>query len=298
MPATIRDLRTKNKPPTAIEKWDYFDKIAFWIPQLFTEPEVTFIKAQCGPGGTDIDRPSHRARFDPRLIKRIETRQPGGDLLAFLATVDGLLLNMVEFTLDLIFDTEEDRDRAFDFIDRHHVKKAHRGNVRYFKETRYSDRRWAPSNFVAYRPAFAKTTGELHCLHLEWRVCGVEALRRIGIHGINDLIEFDARAHWQSWLRLRTFDFAQLGRTHSTGGLRKRSNETHRNSRIITPRKPRTYITRRGFEYHTDRRLGQVLFRNAETVQGVIDAANKRKIPVTRCLVEIDNSEWLPVSVK
>lgn len=192
-------------------------------------------------------------------------------------------LNMTEFTLDLIFDNEEDRDRAFDFINRHHVKKGHRTDVRYYKGTRYTDRRWAPTNFVAYRPEFAKLTGELYCLHLEWRVCGVAALRRMRIDGIKDLIEFDHHSHWASKLRLRTFDCARLGRTYANGLMKKHKH---------TPRKPRVYKTRRGFEYHTDKRLGQMLLRINDTVQGVIDFANKRKIPVRSCLTPIDNDAW------
>lgn len=280
----IRHLTSRDKPAAPSASWRYFDKLAFWIAHPFTDEEVAFIKAECGSGGTDINRPSHRARFDPRLIQRVETRQPSDALVKFLSTVDGIFLNMAEFTLDLIFESEEARDRAYEFIDRHHVKKGHRGNVRYFKKTRYTDRRWAPTNFVAYRPAFAKLTGELYCLHLEWRVCGVAALRRMRIDGIKDLIEFDHHAHWVPRLRLRTFDFARLGRTYSNGLMKKRK---------ITPRKPRIYKTRRGFEYHTDKRLGQHLLRINESVQRVIDFANKRKIPVTRCLIGIDNDAWL-----
>jgi hypothetical protein len=132
-------------------------------------------------------------------------------------------------------------------------------------------------------------TGELYSLHIEWRVCGVAALRRMEINGIKDLIQFDHRAHWESRLRLRTFDFARLGRTYSNG-LRKERKDT--------PRKPRIYETRSGFEYHTDKRLGQLLLRIAETAQGVIDFANKRKITVRSCLTDIDNSAWLPMGVK
>jgi hypothetical protein len=289
MHGIIGDLLARDKPATPIAIWPYIDKIAFWTARSFTDNETAYIKAECGPGGTDIDRLPHKARFDPRLIQRIETRQPSDDLLKFLSAVDGLLINMAEFALDLIFDSEDARDRAYEFIDRHFVKKGHRGDVRYFKQTRYTDRRWAPTNFVVYRPAFAKLTGELYCLHIEWRVCGVAALRRMEINGIKDLIEFDHRAHWESRLRLRTFDFARLGRAYSNG-LRKRRKDT--------PRKPRIYVTRSGFEYHTDKRLGQLLLRIAETVQGVIDFANKREISVSRCLTEIENDALLPKGVK
>ena len=280
----IRDLTPRDKPAAPSASWRYFDKLAFWIAQPFTDEEVEFIKAQCGSGGTDIDRPAHKARFDPRLIQRIETRQPSDALVKFLSTVDGIHLNMAEFTLDLIFESEEDRDRAFDFIDRHHVKKGHRTDVRYFKGTRYTDRRWAPTNFVAYRPAFAKLTGELYCLHLEWRVCGKAALKRMRIKEIKDLIEFDHHSHWASKLRLRKFDYARLGRTYANGLMKKRKH---------TARKPRVYKTRRGFEYHTDKRLGQHLLRINETVQGVIDFANKRRITVRSCLIPINNDAWL-----
>lgn len=68
----------------------------------------------------------------------METRQPSDELVKFLSTVGGIFINMAEFTLDLIFENEVDRDRAFEFIDRHHVKKGHRTDVRYHKGTRYT----------------------------------------------------------------------------------------------------------------------------------------------------------------
>jgi hypothetical protein len=293
MNTTIGELAARDKPCVPIAVYTYNDKIAFWIEREFNEDETAYIKSQCGPGGTDLDRPAHKSRFDPRLIRRVETRQPSPELFVFLASVEGTFLNQAEFTLDLIFDTEENRDHAFEFFNWHSVKRGHRGKVRYYKKTRYTDRRWAPTNLVAYRPEFAKLTGEVFCLHVEWRVCGVAALRRMEIDGIKDLINFDHRALWQRRLRLCTFDFARLGRVYSNGLTKKRRQKT----RTLTARKPRVYVTRRGFEYHTDRRLGQHLLRINETVQGVINFAKKQNISVARCLTDISNDAWLPQGV-
>lgn len=293
MHITIGDLTARDKPCSPIAIYAYNDKIAFWIEREFDDDETAYIKRQCGPGGTDLDRPAHKSRFDPRLIRRVETRQPSTDLLAFLATVEGTFLNQAEFTLDLIFDTEEACDQAFELFNRHSVKRGHRGDVRYYKKTRYTDRRWAPTNLVAYRPDFAKLTGELYCLHVEWRVCGVAALRRMGIDGIKDLIEFDHAALWQRRLRLCTFDFAKLGRVYSSGLTKK----PRRKKRTLTARKPRVYVTRSSFKYHTDKRLGQHLLRINETVQNVISFAKKQNISVVRCLTDISNGAWLPRGV-
>ncbi|UVO28336.1 hypothetical protein [Bradyrhizobium arachidis] len=276
----------KGSIPSAMYR--YIDKIAFWIEKPFSKEEKNFIRQECGPGGTDLDREEgkRRARFDPRLIQRIETRQPSLALLKFLSTVPGLYLNMLEITLDLIFESEEHRDETCDYLDRYLVKKNHRGEIRYFKGTRYTDRRWAPTNFVMYRPEFAKMTGELYCLHLEFRVCGIRALSRIEIRGMRDLIEFDHHAFWKSRLLLRKIgDFPRLGRIYSNSARRKRKH---------TPKRPRIYKTRSGFEYHTDARIGQTLWRVKGTVQKMIDDARKLKIPVSRSLTAIDNTALLP----
>ncbi|UFW69204.1 hypothetical protein [Bradyrhizobium sp. WU425] len=268
----------------------YFDKIAFWIENVFTEEEKAFIRSQCGPGGTDIDRnfPGHRARFDPRLIQRIETRQPTPALRKFLSTVPGIHLNMAEFTLDLIFNTEEERDEMWKYLDQHLVKRKHKGTVRYFKGTRYTDRRWASLNHVAYRPLFAKLTGEVYCIHLEIRVCGAAALRRLKIGGIADLVEFDHHAFWETRLLLKKVrDFGQLGRSYFN---------SLRPNRKDTPRKPRVFSTRAGFVYYTDRRLGQTILRASRTVQNMIDAASRSEFPVNRTLVRIDNTPLLPAN--
>lgn len=296
MPQTLSNCLGANKPPifpfTGIVPsaiYQYFDKIAFWIEKPFRERQKEFIRAQCGPGGTDVDLnlPGHRARFDPGLIQRIETRQPGQALLEFLSTVPGLHLNEVEFTLDLIFDSEEDRDAMCEYLDRHLVKRNHRGEVRYFKGTRYTDRRWAPTGFVMYRPDHAKLTGEVYCVHLEFRVCGIVALRRMKIEGVKDILDFDHHAFWKPRLLLKRIgDFARLGRIYSNGVRRKRKH---------TPHKPRVYKTRSGFEYHTDKRLGQTLWRAKGTVQKMIDDARKKKIPVSRSLTLIDNRALLPL---
>lgn len=276
---------TPNHP---IDIIPYFDKVVFWIERPFTDAEEAFIDSQCGPGGNDLRHPKgkRKARFAPRLIQRVEVRQPSLALLKFLSTVEGLFFNMLEITLDLIFSTEEDRNTACEFFDCHLVKRGHRGEVRYDKGTRYTDRRWAQTNLVAYRPDFAKLTGELHCLHVEWRICGIAALRRMGIGSINDLLTFDHRAFWKRRLMLKAVrDFARLGRIYSSGLRKERRN---------TARSPRVHVTRGGFQYHIDRRLGQMLFRLEDTTQGLLDYARENKLRINGCLSVLNSIDFLP----
>lgn len=282
---TFSPTITSDRP---IDIIPYFDKVAFWIEHPFTKSEEAFIDSQCGPGGNDLKslKGKRKARFDPRLIQRVEVRQPSLALLEFLSTVEGLFLNMLEITLDLIFAKEEDRDAAFELFDRHLVKRGHRGKIKYEKGTRYTDRRWAPTNLVAYRPDFAKLTGELYCLHIEWRVCGVAPLRRMGTEGLKDLLAFDHRAFWTRRLFLRGVrDFARLGRIHSSG-LRK--------TRTRTAHMPRVYKTACGFAYHTDRRAGQLLWRLEETAQGLLNYARANQLRIDGCMSILDNSIFLP----
>lgn len=65
MHSIIRNLTARDQPAAPSASWRYFDKLAFWITQPFTEDDVEYIEAQCGSGGTDIRRPAHKSRFDP-----------------------------------------------------------------------------------------------------------------------------------------------------------------------------------------------------------------------------------------
>jgi hypothetical protein len=55
-------------------------------------------------------------------------------------------------------------------------------------------------------------TGELWCLHLEWRLRSLKAVRAAGIESGEDLIGFNHREFWQKRLLLFDVDRQRLGR--------------------------------------------------------------------------------------
>ena len=101
------------------------------------------------------------------------------------------------------------RDEAFDFLCRHVVKRWHRDQgIRFVVSdadggiTRYTGDRTAKNLLVIYNGRPSKETGEVECVHIEWRLKGRRALARAGINGLADLLRFDHRQFWSQRLLL------------------------------------------------------------------------------------------------
>jgi hypothetical protein len=120
-------------------------------------------------------------------------------------------------------------------------------------QTRYDAARSARNNIVLYRQKFCRITGELHCVHLEWRARGRVTLRRLGINTAKDLFNFDHRAFWQKRMLLIDFQTQRLGRAfrNSGKGHRRRAG--------------------RDKEDRLDGRTGHVLINSHATLQEVVD---------------------------
>jgi hypothetical protein len=124
-----------------------------------------------------------------------------------------VFVTYVELALDWTFADELQRDRARQIFDSCSFKKNHRRkDVGFCKTTRYTDARPAKTNLVAYSDKLSKATGEIHCLHVEWRLRHTAALHRAGIYEIADLLGFDHREFWLPRLQMRTLDLKRFGR--------------------------------------------------------------------------------------
>jgi hypothetical protein len=148
----------------------------------------------------------------------------------------------------------------------------------------YSGQRRAPNVFVIYPDRPSKVTGEVHCLHGEWRVNGRTALHRAGIQSIADLTCIDHREFWRQRLYLCSIDPDRLGR------------------RLEHVRRRTSLVDRydlgegRSFDYPVDRRRGELAFRACgNTVQGVIDRY-RRYCDLRGCLTPISVEHLLPVA--
>jgi hypothetical protein len=144
-------------------------------------------------------------------------------------------------------------------------------------ETRYDAWR-APNKICFYRDKPCRLTGEIHCLHLEWHLNGLRAVRRAGIESGQDLVDFDHRSFWDPRLLLFDVDIERLGRL-------VRNQSTGKKSRAS------------GSNYFTDRRTGHTLMKSVDGIQELIDLYGSQ-LRVHRVLRRISNEALLPHPVE
>jgi len=199
-----------------------FDYVKVWLPRPLSDDKLQWLRARCGK----LPRP-YVNRY---LQQRLKLYQPRREALQFLACIDGAYINLVEAALDWVFSCEADLDEAVAFLRRHIVKSYHRGEIRFYPEdightdnsdfavmnsdrranTRYSNSRKSATNFVDYPDRPSKVTGELHCLHVEWRMQRGSALVRAGLPKVADLLTLNHCEFWRERLQLRMFDLGKL----------------------------------------------------------------------------------------
>jgi hypothetical protein len=279
-------------PPTPIEPaaiYAYFDKIQFWLLNPFDSKTLTWLRKQCGQGGLHVD--NKPAKFGARYRQRIELRQPSKEALSWLAERDDALINRVEIAVDYVFKSWAERDDFWLFLHRHSARRWHGKNqeIRLIKSdsdagddvlggTRYDAGRWAPNGTVFYPEHHSRITGELHCLHLEWRLNRLKSVCAAGINSGGDLPAFNHRDFWKKRLLLYTVDPERLGRLNRNHllGKRNRGGPIGQIGRI-------------------DRQTGEVIVRAHHAVQELINT-QRLYYRVHRALVSISNETLLPNS--
>ncbi len=283
-----------------IASYGYFDSIQCWIPEPLDQHTLDLLKAECGRGGLFVI--NKRARFDDRFRQRVQLRQPTENALRLLAQRNDVLINGAEIALDLIFKDRAEKEETFDFMHQHLVRLWHgsRQEIRVYRDRqqvedddigqcRYDAGRSAPNRIVVYPENFTRVTGELNCLHIEWRAKGVRATRAACINTPGDLLVFNHRAFWQKRLLFYSVNRWQLGRL-----IRNRSTSRRRRTPEIICETPAT-IQKGKFQYRIDieARTGEVFARSYDTVQQLIDAL-KRLCRIHRALIPISNKMLLP----
>ncbi len=277
--------------PEPIARYAYVDKIQFWAIDPLNQYTLDLLEAECGKGGLHVS--DERARFDYRYCQRVQLNQPTENALPLLAQRSDVHINGVEIALDLIFKNWFEMERAIDFLHRHLVRRWHgsRQEIRVYRDRqhaadddtgqcRYDAGRSAPNRIVVYPENFTRVTGELHCLHIEWRAKGVRATRAVGIKSPRDLLVFDHRGFSQQRLRLYDVDRRKLG-------LMIRNQSTGRRHRT-----PKTIQTGK-FQYPIEARTGEGYARMHETIQELIHHM-KSICRIHRALIPISNEMLLP----
>jgi hypothetical protein len=237
--------RAQSIKPIAIRA--YIDKSQVWLERPLTAKQQAWMRAQCGPGGLHVHNGC--ARFAPMLTQRLQLRQPALAALEMLAQRDDAYPNILEVALDWIFASEEEREHAQRLYYRHAVKPYHRGTVRYYQQTRYSDAQGRATNSAAYPEEYCRITGELNVLHIEWRITGKAALQRAGLAQLSDIIAINQRPFWSKRLRLADINAEMLGRRANN----RQTKGRRRHPLIIS------------YNYNVDSRTGNTLMRTLQS---------------------------------
>jgi hypothetical protein len=72
----------------------------------------------------------------------------------------------------------------------------------------------APNNLADYAHRPSKQTGEIDCVHLDWRIRGHAALCRAGFVSVRDVLDINHRAFWAHRLIMLDIDPDRLGRAY------------------------------------------------------------------------------------
>jgi hypothetical protein len=262
------------------DRYAYFDVVQVWLQEHLPGSKLRWLRSQCGSGGLHVlNKPM---RFNHSYKQRLQLHQPSREALHSIATLNAVHLNGMELSLDWTFDDEADRDDAFELVCRYHVKKHHRDQgVRFVRGvTRYTGPRQAPNVLATYRDKPSKVTGEVYCVHFDWRMKGAAVLHRAGINSIADLLNFKHREFWQSRLLMCALHYRDLGRIYRNQGTGRRRPWV-----IFSPS--------RRFSYDVDQRTGATIVRILGSTQAVIDRY-RGKLDVRRCLVSINVRHLLP----
>ena len=122
-----------------------------------------------------------------------------------------------------------------------------------------------------------RRTGEVYCLHLEWRLNGAQSLQRAGLGTVEQLLEIDHHRFWKERLLLRTVDYRALGRMYRVRILGQRRG------------RGRTWDSKIGCSVL--RAVGSAAVRGS--VQSLVDRY-RRRFDIGRCLVPLPVDGFLP----
>jgi hypothetical protein len=269
--------------------YSYLDKVCVWLIQPLARLEHTRLQQRCHGLLHVRDKP---AKFDWRFCQRLQLNQPTAAAIEILARRNDVHMNYVEVALDWVFDRPDDKDDAVTFLHRHVVKSHHRKQgIRFVVgehgATRYSGPRRAPNVLADYSDRPSKETGEVDCLHLEWRIRGREALCRSGFVSVRDLLDIDHREFWARRLKMFDIEPAVLGRSYHNWWRKTRRRK------LWIIRYP--LGNGRFLDYDMDNRAGDIILRGLGSVQEVIDVYG-RKFRLSPCLQPISVDHLLPAS--
>jgi hypothetical protein len=272
------------KRPVAV--YYFYHKVQTWMKQPADQATLSWLRQYCDQLHHD-DLP---AGFDQHYRQRLTFIMPQPEVLHWLAKRDGVLVNMVEFAIDFIYENWRDRDNANDYLHRHLIRLWH-GRRQFIKlskrsrraphskdadggklpGTRYDAGPTAPNRTAIYRRRYSQVTGETDVLHLEWRASNLRAVQRAGIRCAADLLKNNHRQFWKRRFILVDIDPERLGRIIRNRAAGTRSRNT----------------------LHSDRRTGRVWLNTKPTIQAIIDVLHRRRIRFAPALIRLPTNNWM-----
>ena len=284
-------------PPPVKAIYAYVDVVRVWVHVPLTDADESYLREHCG----SVHVWNKPMKYQPRWCKRIQLNQPSTTALSYLnmVTRGNHLINYVELALDLIADDAPGADALHQYLDMHLVQPWH-GKQRpwsHVTSSYNSGKRWVRNTFATYSTRPPKSTSDMYCCHLEWRISKARTMRDVGITSLASLIGFDHRSFWEWRLQLRAIAYGKLGRA---------VQKTKR-------RKPRIQSSRAG--KHTvmaidqDEMLGRQIARAAQRrgpnagnpvrdigcVQEIMDYCKDRwGLGIGRAIIKLDATPFLP----
>jgi hypothetical protein len=153
------------------------------------------------------------------------------------------LIVYLEVALDMILPDEGTLHAAFSALKRCFVQRWNGKNetIEFDNGGMSTGRRWRGKYVTSYISKPSPVTGEIECLHTEYRVGSAPAVRAVGVASIGDLLTFDHVAFWRKHFLLSDVDLERLGRHFRSKNQRRQRGRPKRSA--------------------DDRRTGQVVWR-------------------------------------
>jgi hypothetical protein len=269
----VPNVLAYNRPPVnPLSVVPYFDCIRLWLRQPVSARVIKKLHRLCGK----LYCANKRGRWDGNFRQRLTFFQPTDEAIRWIAARRDGFVNHVQLTFDLIYVTPANAEAARDYLDRHRTRRWHRRSqgVKHYKNdkalTRYDGPAHARNTVTDYLEDYSRITGQPHCLHVEWRAEGVEAVRAAGVSHPRHCLNFDHRAFWQARLLLYAVDEGRLGRLFNN---RQKRTRRHR----ITG---------------ADRARGRRILWCYDTMQELIDGLGPLRI--SHVLTPLDPEPYLP----
>ena len=216
------------------------------------------------------------------------------------------MVNRVEVTLDIIVSDAKEQEETRAFMHRHRVRRWHhrahkiiigrggekdaRGKRKFeqvedidLAETRYDSPRRAPNGMIDDKEDYCRITGDLNCLHIEWRLNNLRAVQSAGIRSGKELLKFNHYQFWKKRMLLVYIDPERLGRL-----IRNRVNGTKSRTAVIGKVGNRMV--------NLDRKSGGVILRAYGTMQELLDQCGA-PLRLRRILRIIPNDAFLPLDM-